>query len=383
MIKGKLNNFISVLIGLAMLQLIACSEPEFSQKPPELVTQSVSAGKVDILFVVDNSGSMYVEQVKMANSFPAMLNGLELNDLDYRIAITTTDVISSNNPKKALGGLAAGALQDGKLIKFPNGKSYLDVNSENIESQFRATIQRKETLDCEGENFVASKCPSGDERGIYAANLAVRRNEADFFRAGSHIAIIFLTDEDVRGAGLNNPERVKPQTGDYPETLIQTVFNDLGASHTMSSHAIVVNNETCRQSQLYQTGNENILARIGSFYMRLSNPNNSVVLSSFRDSGFSNLGQIADGKLLFGTIGSICSSNYTGQIGSILNILVQDANKFVAKADLDCIPETDTFKVESCPRGTSCRLSSDGTSVLFSPSLSPNQTAKVSYLCYK
>ena len=361
-----------------MLQLTACSDPEFSQKPPELVVQSVSAGKVDILFVVDNSGSMYVEQVKMANSFPALLSGLELNDLDYRIAITTTDVVSSNNPRKSLGGLSAGALQDGNLIKFPNGKTFLDVNSQDIQSQFRSVIQRKETLDCEGDDFVASKCPSGDERGIYAANLAVKRNESDFFRSGSHIAIIFLTDEDVRGAGLSNPDRFKPQTGDYPETLIESVFEDLGASHTLSSHSIVVNNETCRQSQLYQNGNENILARIGTFYMRLSNPNNMSWLNNSK-----TLGQMAKNKLLFGTVGSICSSNYTSQVGSILNILVQDANKYVAKVDLDCTPEADTFNVESCPSGTTCRLNDDGKSVSFYPSLSPNQTARISYLCYK
>ena len=380
MFKGIFNytNTLTLLIGISMLQLTACSDPEFSQKPPELVVQSVSAGKVDILFVVDNSGSMYVEQVKMANSFPALLSGLELNDLDYRIAITTTDVVSSNNPRKSLGGLSAGALQDGNLIKFPNGKTFLDVNSQDIQSQFRSVIQRKETLDCEGDDFVASKCPSGDERGIYAANLAVKRNESDFFRSGSHIAIIFLTDEDVRGAGLSNPDRFKPQTGDYPETLIESVFEDLGASHTLSSHSIVVNNETCRQSQLYQNGNENILARIGTFYMRLSNPNNMSWLNNSK-----TLGQMAKNKLLFGTVGSICSSNYTSQVGSILNILVQDANKYVAKVDLDCTPEADTFNVESCPSGTTCRLNDDGKSVSFYPSLSPNQTARISYLCYK
>jgi hypothetical protein len=385
--QGKVNRIVKVKIGLIvyslsiLIGLVGCADTEFSQKPPKLVVQDMSAGKVDLLFVVDNSGSMYVEQVKMADSFPKLLNDMELNGLDFRIAITTTDVISSGNPKKALGGLAAGSLQDGKLIKFPNGKLFLDNNSSNIESQFRATVQRKETLDCEGAKFEVSKCPSSDERGIYAANLAVRRNEGGFFRAGSHVAFVFLTDENERGNALNNPANrpeLQPQIGDYPETLITSVYKNLGPSHTMSSHSILVADDNCRASQLYQIGNENILARIGTFYMSLSNPNNTSRLNTSV-----NLGSYAPGKLLYGTVGSICASNYTAQVGSILNILLQDANKYVSKADLDCIPEENTFKVESCPSGTSCSLSADKKSVNFYPSLAPNQTARVSYYCYK
>lgn len=383
MYKGKFNCNKIILIGFIVFQLVGCSDPEFSQKPPNLITQSTDPGKVDILFIVDNSGSMYVEQVKMANSFPAFLSGLEINDLDYRIAITTTDVSSSNNPKKVLGGLTLGALQDGRLIKFPNGQLFLDSKSENIENQFRATIQRNETLNCEGGRFEVDKCPSSDERGIYAANLAVKRNESGFFRSGSHIVFIFLSDEDVRGAGLSNPERIKPQLGDYPETLIDTVLTDLGPSHTISSHSVVVESESCRQSQLYQNNNENILARIGYFYMRLSTPSNPTVLTEFRSKGISSIGQLANGKLLQGTVGSICSSNYTSQIGSILNVLVQDSRKMVSKIDLDCKPEADTFKVEKCPRNVSCELNKEQTSVLFNPPLNPNQTSSVSYLCYQ
>lgn len=377
--------FALVLIGLS----VACSDQEFSQKPPTLVNQAISAGKVDILFVVDNSGSMYVEQVKMANSFPQLLNGMQLNGLDFRIAITTTDVVSRNNPRKALGGLPSGALQDGNFIKFPDGSSFLDRNSSNIQGQFSQTIRRQETLDCEGASFQVANCPSSDERGIYAANLAVRRNQDNFFRSGSHVAFVFITDEDVRGNALNNPPNrpeLQPEIGDYPETLIQSVYNDLGPSHTMSAHSVIVADNQCLQSQLYQINNENILARIGTFYISLSDPNylqdpSQVRLSRLNPSV--TLNSLAPGKLLNGTIGSICSQNFTSQLGSMLSVLVQDANKFVAQADLDCTPEKDTFKVESCPSGTNCSLNSDNKSMSFSPPLSPNQTASVSYLCYK
>ena len=58
-----------------------------------LYNYDVGACKADILFVVDNSGSMYEDQVELATRFPKFLEAI--NNLDYNIAITTTDVSSS------------------------------------------------------------------------------------------------------------------------------------------------------------------------------------------------------------------------------------------------------------------------------------------------
>lgn len=48
--------------------------------------------KVDVLLIVDNSGSMGEEQAKLAQNFSAFVGVLEDNGADYRIAVTTTDV---------------------------------------------------------------------------------------------------------------------------------------------------------------------------------------------------------------------------------------------------------------------------------------------------
>ena len=48
---------------------------------------------VDILFVIDNSGSMGEEQANLSSSFASLINVLEDPefDADYRIGITTND----------------------------------------------------------------------------------------------------------------------------------------------------------------------------------------------------------------------------------------------------------------------------------------------------
>ena len=47
---------------------------------------------VDILFVIDNSGSMAEEQARLARNFPTFIASLDDMGADYRIGITTTDV---------------------------------------------------------------------------------------------------------------------------------------------------------------------------------------------------------------------------------------------------------------------------------------------------
>ena len=65
---------------------------------------------VDILFVIDNSGSMGEEQAKLANSIEALVSTLDgaAAPVDYRIGVTTTD---SGNPWCAATTPEAGRLQ--------------------------------------------------------------------------------------------------------------------------------------------------------------------------------------------------------------------------------------------------------------------------------
>lgn len=51
--------------------------------------------KLDVLVVMDNSGSMGEEQRNLTDSFPALVNGLDAAGVDWRLAVTTSD---SGNP---------------------------------------------------------------------------------------------------------------------------------------------------------------------------------------------------------------------------------------------------------------------------------------------
>lgn len=291
----------------------------------------VKSGMVDILFVVDNSGSMYTEQTRMGERFPNFLN--RLSDLDYRIGITTTDVSASpnNGPREANGN---GALQNGKLVTFPYGSKYLTPSSANIEYQFQNTVRRQETLICEQRNFASQYCPSFDERGIYAANLTLDKNPEGFIRKGAHLAVVILSDEDVRSRGIRPGQAIPSgfdgyvlQDYDLPETFFSRVKNQLGTDKTVSIHAVIVRpgDSTCLAQQV----NGSLRGFEGKIYQE------------FADMADGK----KDGQFQQGYVGSICAEDYGVQMGDI-GSKIRDVS---VPIQLACRPRDGSLNVSFSP----------------------------------
>ena len=361
-----LKQFFLLFIAVCFATLLGCADNEFSTAPGSIVNQSVNSGVVDILFVIDNSGSMSVEQERMQESFGNFVRGLDIDGLDFRIGIITTDVSDAPNYKRSYTGEPKGSFQDGNLLQFPNGSYYLTPDTADIEEQFKQTVQRPETLMCDAGE--PEYCPTGDERGIYAANLTVAFNKKNFFREDSHIAIIFLSDEDVRGQGLDS--YYEPELYDYPTSLIETIRSKMGDTKMMSFHAIVVQDDECleEQNQGYDT-----YGRIGEFYLSLADPES---FSMLEDKSTQKLGQIANGQMIEGYTGSICEDNYVSELGSIRNILNQDIDTI----QLGCVVDPETFYATT-PPGHTVTLNDDQRSVSVSPPISAGEVVDLSYEC--
>ncbi len=93
------------LILSAAVWATACSDVKFtpgdtnssfsvvedvSQKETFSFDDDGSGAKVDILFVVDNSGSMYEEQGRLSTALASFITSI--GAIDWQIGITTTDV---------------------------------------------------------------------------------------------------------------------------------------------------------------------------------------------------------------------------------------------------------------------------------------------------
>ena len=300
----------------------------------------LSLGKVDVLFVIDNSSSMAYEHRSMAKQFSSFLDAIR--DLDYHIALITTDISNSpENPHRDQ------YFQDGKFIPI-KGQSFLrnqnlgEKPDPSIVSAFKRVIQREETTQCDqknqpreargdkydrlyaemgGEEESEVICPSSDERGTYALNMAFTNpSHSSFFREDSQMIVVFLSDEDVRsGKEFYNQPGLADYTleyGDKPESVLDTFFNVLfeetQATKYLRFHSIIIppgdshclQEQNRKRDQGYGTGR----GYYGEEYARLSRA---------RKKDFEQVLQDLTGNLLKGSVISICDRNYANQLKKV------------------------------------------------------------------
>jgi len=329
-------------------------------------TVTAAGGLVDILIVDDNSASMSFEQTHLADRLSGFVQNLENQHADYRIAITTTDIsASANNPPRAIN--QNGALQDGNLIQFPNGEYFLTNNSGTIDQKdqwFKSTVQRPETATC--ESFIRShygqsgydagylaNCPSGDERGVYAANLVVKNNPNGFIRSNAHLAIIFLSDEDERSqAYYYNTPGFELDNLDQPATLVSNV-SSLYPGKLLSAHSIITTTQACLNTQNSQMVINGVSVVSGSYGLIYNQASTSTQ----------------------GIVGDICASDYTGQLGQIsTNILNR-----ISSLSLACNNPSDLVVSISGQSGVTYSVS--GKELKFNVQLSPGTAVELKYSC--
>ncbi len=121
-----------------------------------------------VLWVLDNSGSMRALGDKLIKSLPVLVQRLKAKGVvDFRMAVTTTDVIS----------------HEGKLIADPNG---LKVVRASDSDQALAEIVKA----------VADSPTSFWEQGLEAAYLAIQNEGGAFLKDGEPLAVVIVSDED-------------------------------------------------------------------------------------------------------------------------------------------------------------------------------------------
>jgi hypothetical protein len=158
--------------------------------------------KADVLWVIDNSGSMADEQIALANNLRAFLSLARAQRIDYQVGVTTTGLsFPCGNP----GG--AGGAEDGRLFPVDNSRPrIIRPTTANLDAVWAANVQ---VGTCQGE-----------EQGLEAAYRALhppvidscddpRHPEQDdgncgFLRPEAHLSIIEVTDEPDQSPGAVN-----------------------------------------------------------------------------------------------------------------------------------------------------------------------------------
>lgn len=138
-----------------------------------------TAKPVDVLWVVDNSGSMASSQTNLANNFRSFIQQFESKGYDFRMAVGTTDAylkLHYNQDSRARFKDGSGTNRTGIYV--------MDKNTPNLEDVFTKNVRV-------GTNG------SGDERAFESMKqLLLNPLNSDFRRAGAYLAIIIVSDEE-------------------------------------------------------------------------------------------------------------------------------------------------------------------------------------------
>jgi hypothetical protein len=152
--------------------------------------------KTDILFVIDDSGSMSEEQANLKANLATFIQALKTSPIanDFQIGVTTTSVTGFT------GTAMTGVGDHGALIAdVPAGTpAVLAGDRADLVNEF-------------GQRVIVGTSGSGKEQPFRAMELALSDPtllggaNAGFLRAGSRLAVVFLSDEDDCSDGDTDP----------------------------------------------------------------------------------------------------------------------------------------------------------------------------------
>jgi hypothetical protein len=212
--------------------------------------------KLDILWIVDDSGSMDDEQASLGTNFSAFIDDFITKDVDFKMAITTTDTSSAN--------------KKGRMVTTSDTK-LTSAKAKANEAQFKADFKSLVKVGVAG---------SGYEKGLEASEGFMSRYAASFLRQDAYLAVVIISDEEDQSS------KTVAQYTDY----LKTFKNEAGL---VKVYSIVDSNLTNNGSgittgyQRYAQASTNTAGKVADirddFYRSLSDMGDSIInlLDSF------------------------------------------------------------------------------------------------------
>ena len=178
----------------------ACEKPRLiNVLPPDVridTYQQQAASKIDVLWVVDNSGSMAPRQENLARNFSAFIEQFTKNSIDYRIAVTTSDIFRERgalvgNPK-VISPMTPNAVQSfaANVRVGITGSPY-----EAVLEAGRLAIEAQKTANAEALTACKNACASNKPA---CPSECETKTVFPFLRDGAYLYLIFITDEEDR-----------------------------------------------------------------------------------------------------------------------------------------------------------------------------------------
>lgn len=183
--KTATTKLMSALVGVSLISTIGCDKTSSSfslNSDSQSFKQSTSyvQRQMDILWVIDNSGSMSSSQTNIANNFNSFIQRFQTQGYDFHMAVTTTDAYfaryyATDKTKSRIRD-GAGSTHSGVFV--------IDKDTTNLTQTFMT-------------NVTQGTSGSGDERALSSLEEAlINPWNSSFRRPGAFLSVIILSDED-------------------------------------------------------------------------------------------------------------------------------------------------------------------------------------------
>lgn len=157
-------------------------------------------GKIDILWIVDNSGSMAEEQRALGVNFSSFISQLVDSGIDFQTAVTSTDTCETEAPDDLSQVMCPNDEPSlhhrGKFMGIA-GSTVLTSSTPNLDALFRDYTN----IGTDGSSF---------EHGLSAAKMGLEKSlsgENDpLIREDAFLSVIVVSDEEDDGIGLSQPD---------------------------------------------------------------------------------------------------------------------------------------------------------------------------------
>ncbi|WP_413570100.1 hypothetical protein ACLWBD_06370 [Bdellovibrio sp. HCB117] len=261
--------------------------------------------KIDILWVIDNSGSMETSQNNLASNFQSFINRFNQYNYDFHMAVTTTDAwekqFDSSSIKARIRDGARLETSPGNYVTTSSGVFVMDKQTANLSNVFSTNIKQ-------------GTLGNGDERALESFKQALLEPfNSNFRREEAFLAVIIVSDEeDFSGSS-------------------QSAFEDASKNYTVQSYVDFLDSFTNAA-----TNGKNYSVNV------ISVPDtackNQLSTDGFQRKISTRLPQLAD--LTGGVKGSLCSN-----FGDTLELISDSIIQLSAVFKLSREPQVDTIKV--------------------------------------
>jgi hypothetical protein len=227
--RARLSNPILALLAALPLAVLGCQDYGFEELPSSVIKEKRTvvtvnvASEIDILFVIDNSGSMVGEQIQLAQSFAYLTGVLDerFGAGKYQMGVITTGIESEGCPActTMITGSCMndtgenGRFQDrvGRILSMnappvpPTFEFVADPNCRIVDSDNKSCFVDPAGGGLFGSGIVfvgTNGC--GYEKGLEPVRIAlseplVSTANGGFLRANATLAIVLVSDEEDCG----------------------------------------------------------------------------------------------------------------------------------------------------------------------------------------